>query len=67
VAYEYGGMSAYGDEPPFEDMCLECVEKREAREAKRNAIKLTIKKFIIKNWKFLIGTTIAIIGIFVFI
>ncbi len=61
VAHEYGGMSAYGERPPFEDMCVECVEKKEKRVAKRNALKLKIKNFLIKNWRFWIGTAIALI------
>ena len=65
VAYEHGGMSGYGDEPPFEFMCLECVEKKEAREAKRNAIKLTIKNFAKDHWKFWIMLVVGIIAIVV--
>jgi len=64
VAYEHGGMSFYG-EPPYdhEAMCLECVEKKEAREVKRNAIKLTIKNFAKDHWKFWIGTGLIITGL----
>jgi len=65
VAYEHGGMSFYGDEPPFEDMCLECLEKKEAREAKRNAIKLTIKNFAKDHWKFWITISISIVAIII--
>jgi len=62
VAYEHGGMSAYGDKPEeFEIMCLECVEKKEAGEAKKNAIKSTIKIFAKDHWKFWLGTSITII------
>jgi len=61
VAYEHGGMSAYGFGPTFEEMCLECVEKKETKEAKRKANKLKIKKFILKNWKFWIGIAVALI------
>jgi len=39
LAYKHGGMSYYGEYPEdFEDMCVECVEKKEAIEAKRNAM-----------------------------
>ena len=65
VAYEHGGMSAYGEGPTFEDMCLECVEKKEARETKRNAIKLTIKNFLKDHWKFWITISISIVAIIV--
>ncbi len=66
VAYEHGGMSCYGEKPEdFEDMCLECVEKKEAREAKRNAIKLTIKNFAKDHWKFWITISISIVAIIV--
>jgi len=65
VAYEHGGMSAYGHEPPFEDMCLECVEKKEARQAKRGHIKLTIKNFTKNHWKFWITISISIVAIIV--
>ena len=63
VAYEHGGMSAYGHEPPFEDMCVECVEKREIRDAKKNAIKSTIKNFLMNNWKYWISTGLIITGL----
>ena len=64
-AYEHGGMSAYGEGPTFEIMCVECLEKKEAREAKRNAIKLTIKNFMKNHWKFWITISISIVAIIV--
>jgi len=63
VAYEHGGMSAYGEEPPFEDMCVECVEKKEARDTKIIAIKSTIKNFAKDHWKFWISTGLVITGL----
>ena len=63
VAYEHGGMSSYGDELPFEDMCLECVEKKEARVTKMNARKLKIKNFAKDHWKFWISTGLIITGL----
>ena len=64
VAYEHGGMSFYGEYPEdFEDMCVECVEKKEVREAKRNAIKLKTKIFLMKNWKYWISTGLIIVGL----
>ena len=64
VAYEHGGMSGYGDKPEeFEFMCLECVEKKEASEAKKNATKLTIKNFVKDHWKFWITLSISIIAV----
>jgi len=64
VAYEHGGMSFYGEPPEnFEDMCLECVEKKEVIVAKRNAMKLTIKNFAKDHWKFWISTGLVIIGL----
>lgn len=65
VAYEHGGMSAYGIGPSFENMCLECVEKREARDAKIIAIKSTIKNFAKGHWKFWITISISIIAIII--
>lgn len=66
LAYEHRGMSFYGTYPEdYEDMCVECVEKKEKRVAKQNARKLKIKNFFKKNWKFWIGTTISIIAILV--
>ena len=66
VAYEHGGMSFYGEVPyDFEDMCLECVEKKEARVAKMNARKLKIKNFAKDHWKFWITITVAIIGLII--
>ena len=64
VAYEHGGMSFYG-EPPYdhEDMCLECVEKKETRDAKTAAIKSTIKNFVKDHWKFWISTGLIITGL----
>ena len=59
-----GGMSGYGDKPEeFEFMCLECVEKKEASEAKKNATKLTIKNFVKDHWKFWITLSISIIAV----
>ena len=57
-------MSFYG-EPPYahEDMCLECVEKKEKKMAKRIAIKLKIKNFTKDNWRFWIMVTIGILGL----
>ena len=43
------------------DMCSDCIEKKELRRIRREAIKLKIKNFTKDNWKFLISTTIAII------
>jgi len=64
IAYEHGGMTVYGDEPEdFEDMCLECYEKREARDAKIIAIKSTIKNFAKDHWKFWISTGLVITGL----
>jgi len=63
VAYEHGGMSYYGYESSFEDMCLECVEKKEARVAKIIAVKSTIKNFAKDHWKFWISTGLVIIGL----
>jgi len=63
VAYEHGGMSFYGEPPYIEDMCLECVEKKETSEAKKNATKLTIKNFAKDHWKFWITISISIIAI----
>ena len=55
-------MSVYGESPEnFENMCLECVQKKEAR-AVRN---LRIKNFIIKHWKFWITITVGIIGLII--
>ena len=61
VAHEHGGMSAYGDEPPLEEMCLECVQKKEARDAK----KLKIKNFMKDHWKYWITISLTITGIIV--
>ena len=62
VAYEHGGMSFYGTVPyDYEDMCVECVQKKEARDAK----KLKIKNFMKKHWKFWISISIPIVGIIV--
>ena len=42
-SFQWFTMIPYG----FEDVCLECVEKREVRDAKIAAIKLKIKhKFV---------------------
>jgi len=66
VAYEHGGMSAYGDEPKdFEKMCLECVEKKEKKVAKRNAMKLAIKNFFKKRWTFLVLVGIGILSLII--
>lgn len=68
LAYKHGGMSFYGESPEdFEDMCVECVEKKEVREAKRNTIKLTIKNFAKDHWKFWITISISIVSIIVVI
>lgn len=63
LAYEHGGMSFFGEPPEHEDMCLECVEKKENKIAKRNVLKLKIKFFLKNNWKFFITITIAILGL----
>lgn len=66
LAYKHGGMSFYGEAPhDYEEMCLECVEKKEKKEAKKSAIKLTIKNFAKDHWKFWITATISIIAILV--
>jgi len=64
LAYKHGGMSFYG-KPPYDDeeMCLECVEEKEARDAKRNARKSTIKNFAKDHWKFWISISISIIAV----
>jgi hypothetical protein len=61
VAYNHGGMSAYGFVDEFEKMCLECVEEKEVKESKKITRNLTIKNFVKNNWKFLIGISITII------
>jgi len=63
LAYKHGGMSFYG-EPPYddEDMCLECVERKEREVAERTAQKLKIVNFLKNNWKFWIATAIAILA-----
>ena len=65
LAYKHGGMSFYGEPPDIEKMCLECVEKKEKKVAKKNARNLTIKNFFKKRWTFLIMATIGIIGIII--
>ena len=66
LAYQHGGMSVYGEVPnDFEDMCLECVEKKEVRDSKIAATKLKIKNFAKDHWKFWITLTIAIIGLII--
>ena len=66
LAYQHGGMSVYGEVPnDFEDMCLECVEKKEVRDAKIAARTLKIKNFAKDHWKFWITLTIAIIGLII--
>jgi len=63
-AYEHGGMTVFGDEPEdFEEMCIECYEKKESKDAKRDAIKLTIKNFMKDHWKFLISISISIVAV----
>lgn len=66
VAYKHGGMSFYGEYPTdYEDMCVECVEKKEKKVAKQNTMKLKIKNFIKDHWKFWITISLTIIGMIV--
>ena len=55
----------YNEEPPSssELMCLECHEKKVARERKRKARNLKIKNFAKNHWKFWISTGLIITGL----
>jgi hypothetical protein len=63
LAYKHGGMSFFGAPQEHEDMCLECVEKKEKTIAERTAIKLKIKIFVKDHWYHLIALTIGILSL----
>ena len=66
LAYKHGGMSFYGESPEnFEDMCVECVMKKEEKESKRKARKLRIKNFVKDHWNVWLIATIGILSLII--
>ena len=65
LAYEHAGMSYYGEPPDGKEMCLECIEKKEEKESRKSARRLTIKNFAKDHWKFWITVTLSIVAILV--